>query len=128
MTTTTTTLTLSCEVCRRPCEVRRKPNSGRRDFICLDHGDDAWHIFHYGCAPNLDASVFWFPTYLVADPLDLLDRTASMLRSGWLGATDWGDFIHRIVRANQNAEIASQGLAKPSESATEAQPETGEGP
>jgi hypothetical protein len=102
MTTTTTgTLVLPCEVCRKPTNSSpRASATGRRDFVCLDHGDDSWHCFHYGCAPELPADIYWFPTYRVATAEDLLDKTASMLRTGWLGSTDWGDFIHRILRAN----------------------------
>jgi hypothetical protein len=104
-TTAACMLVLPCEVCRKPCEVSRRPNSGRRDFIVLDHGDHSWHIYHFGCRPKLlDASVYWFPTYMVADPVALLDRTASMLRTGWLGTTDWADFLHRIVRANNRKD------------------------
>ena len=71
------------------------------DIIVLDHSDDTWHIYHHGCAPNLTADIIWFPTYLVADPVALLDKTASLLRTGWLGDTDYADFIHKIVRAQE---------------------------
>jgi hypothetical protein len=107
--TTATDLVLLCEVCRRPTSSssRQADATGRRDFVCLDHGDDSWHIFHFGCAPtSLTADVFWFPTFRIATAMDLLDKTASMLRTGPLGQTDWADFIHRIVRANHDREAS----------------------
>jgi len=59
--TTATALTLMCEVCRKPREVRRTPNSGRHNFIVLDHDTDEWHIFHWGCLAEPGCQRFLVP-------------------------------------------------------------------
>jgi hypothetical protein len=104
-------LTLVCESCL-------KPVIGRTGYVCLDPGNNAWHVFHRGprCDPN-SVGCYWFPTYRIGSAEDLLARTAFMLRQGWLGDTDWADFLFRILTSNGwNGRLLSGSGGRPDQS------------
>jgi hypothetical protein len=102
-------LTLSCESCL-------KPVIGRGGYVCLDPGDNTWHVYHHGprCSPDNLVGCYWFPTYQMGTAEDLLGRTAFMLRQGWLGSTDWADFVFGILKSNGwNGRLLSGSGGRP---------------
>ena len=129
-TTKTDTLTLPCDLCKKPVtgkagyiivdrrDIHRyreaskawkskyQPDDGHWHPVnlaaLLDGPDPApWHIYHRACDPDPDDnSEYWFDAYRCSTAFDLLGWTAHLLGKKWLEDTDWDEFIYRVLRAN----------------------------
>lgn len=63
----------------------------------------AWHTTHSDCAPKMPSWAYAIPVERINTWPAFLHWTAHLMDKGWLGGTDWAEFIHRSVNPTHAA-------------------------